>query len=79
MSASDPHPVAYPYAWLQPVRYDLDQYRQFAEALDGDLADLVAVHAPVVRLLGTRKMPSGLQRDDLVDTEPHSPPEQSSH
>ena len=74
MSATNTHPAAYPFAWLQPVRYDLDEYRQFVAALDGDLADLVAEYAPSRPLHPFRS--GDLERDAGV--EPNLPPGQSS-
>jgi hypothetical protein len=79
MSATNSHPAAYPHAWLQPVRYDLDEYRLFVEALDGDLGDLVSTHAPRRVVSGDRGPKVDLQRDELVDLESPTPPEQSSH
>ncbi len=33
-------------AWLQPVRYDLNGFREFARSLDAGLAELETKHAP---------------------------------
>ena len=75
MSATDPTQIAaYPYAWLQPVRYDLDEYRQFVTALDGDLADLVAEQATRRRLASTRTSKLDRKQDSLADSESNLPP-----
>lgn len=74
MSAPTPHPAAYPYAWLQPVTLSLEEYRQFAEALDGDLADLVATHGGRHRVATARNSPANRRQDRVIDTQPFQPP-----
>ena len=79
MSATNPDPTAYPHAWLQPVRYDLDGYREFARALDGNLADLEAAHSTRRPLVTSRTAMFGISRGGLAESEPQTPPEESSH
>lgn len=78
MSAKSPHPAAYPYAWLQPIRYDFDQYRDFAGALDRDLEDFIAQHATSRQVPTSRPAAVGVDRGKVSDSEPQAPPGQPS-
>ena len=79
MSTHNSHPFAYPYSWLQPIRYDQDQFRDFAQALDADLADFVANRATRRPLYTYRQYALAHDQRSMGDSNPQVPPGAASN
>lgn len=73
MSAENSN-ATYPHPWLQPVRYDLDEFRAFAGQLDIRLQRLVAQHRTGRCLSSQRGGALTIQRQDTIDPQTKLPP-----
>lgn len=69
---------AAPFEWLQPVRYDLDAFRQFAHGLDKALDALVDSYQPRKVGLESGLSASGLPRQIAMPPHVDTPPKSES-